>query len=526
MWLLLSLLVFAQPERVATDVVSLGAPTRDGRFVTHVRNGNLALRDLKSGLDRLLTNKAAGSPEFAYFSIPSRDNAEIAYAWFNSHGFYELRLIPLAGGNPRTLYRNPEAGFIQPCAFTADNQKILTLLFRKDNTSQIVLISRETGAVETLRSLQWVYPKRMDLSSDGRYLVYDSFRAGSKSERAIYLLALDGSAETTLTPEPGSYLFPLFSPDGQSIYYFGGDAEQLDLWMCPRSGGQPNRIATGLGRALPLGLTEEGKLLFGLRNGATDVYTIPNESKGNPERVTIKFPGRNSSPAWSPDGSEIAYLSRRGAENFGQESRTILIRSLASKAERDLNPKLAYIDRITWTQHGILTSGSDGKGRGGVFLIDPKSGQTRTLQASHEAPFRGYPTALAPDQTLYLLRDGQLWQDAKRISDLDSLIALALSPDGKRIAVSNSKGTIQILSAAGNKELQCPKCSELYWGAQLIAASGNKLFVVKLDGSGLRELTTPGNRAGAFSASPKGDRIAITVGQQSDQIWSLDLGLK
>jgi Tol biopolymer transport system component len=526
MWLLLSLLVFAQPERVATDVVSLGAPTRDGRFVTHVRNGNLALRDLKSGADRILTNKTAGSNEFAYFSVPSRDNAEIAYAWFNADGFYELRLIPLGGGIPRTLYRNPEAGFVQPCAFTTDNRKILTLLFRKDNTSQIVLISRETGTVETLRSLQWVYPKRMDLSSDGRYLVYDSFKAGSKSERAIYLLALDGSTETTLTPEAGSYLFPLFSPDDQSIYYFGGDADQLALWVRPRNGGQPKRVATNLGRALPLGITEEGMLLFGLRNGATDVYTIPIESKGNPERVTINFPGLNRSPAWSPDGTEIAYLSRRGAENFGQESRTILIRTLESKAERDLNPKLAYMDRILWTQHGLLISGSDGKGRGGVFLVDPKTGQTRPLEISHDAPFRGYPAALAPDQSLYTLRNGQLWKDARRIPDLDSLTALALAPDGKGLAVCSSKGVIQILFGPGNQEIQCPDCTELNWGRQLIAASRDRLIEVQLDNGSLREIATPGNREGVFSASPKGNRIALTVGQHRDEIWALALGLK
>ena len=184
------------------------------------------------------------------------------------------------------------------------------------------------------------------------------------------------------------------------------------------------------------------------------------------------------------------------------------------------------MDRIIWTQHGLLISGSDGKGRGGVFLIDPKTGQTRPLEASHGAPFRGYPAALAPDQSLYFLRDGQLWKGNKRFSNLDSLTALALAPDGKRLALCSSNGVIQILSGSSNKELQCPNCTELNWGAQLIAESGNKLLEVQLDGSGLREIAAPGNREGAFSASPKGNRIAITVGQQRDEIWALDLGLK
>ena len=41
-------------------------------------------------------------------------------------------------------------------------------------------------------------------------------------------------------------------------------------------------------------------------------------------------------------------LSRRGSENFGQESRAIVIRSLERDDERELLPKLAHIERIRW----------------------------------------------------------------------------------------------------------------------------------------------------------------------------------
>ena len=142
------------PQLLVSGIDSLGAPTRDGRYLTHVHEDNLALRDFARGEDRILRTKAAGSREFAYFSVPSRDCSQIAYAWFNAEGFYELRIIGRAGGVPRTIYRNPEAGFVQPTAFTPDGGKILTLLFCNDNTSQIALIPSDGGRAETLRSLQ------------------------------------------------------------------------------------------------------------------------------------------------------------------------------------------------------------------------------------------------------------------------------------------------------------------------------------------------------------------------------------
>ena len=129
------------------DVTLLGGPSRYGRFLSYVdpATRNLAIRELASGRSRALTNKPAASGQFAYFSAISPDSRRVAYAWFNEDGFYDLRVVDLDGSNQRILYRNEEAGFVQPCAWSPDSKSILTLLFRSDNISQITLVPAEGG---------------------------------------------------------------------------------------------------------------------------------------------------------------------------------------------------------------------------------------------------------------------------------------------------------------------------------------------------------------------------------------------
>ena len=140
------------------------------------------------------------------------DSSRVAYAWFNKEGFYDLRVIGMDGANQRILYRNEETGFVQPCAWSPDSKYILTLLFRTDNISQIAMVPVDGSPLRVLRSLNWVYPKRMDLSPDGKSIVDGSFASESSSDRTLYLLSVDGARERKLISEPGNHLFPLWNP--------------------------------------------------------------------------------------------------------------------------------------------------------------------------------------------------------------------------------------------------------------------------------------------------------------------------
>ena len=527
----------AEPLWNGPGVNLLGGPSRDGKILSYVdpATRNLAIRDLATGQSRELTQQKGG--EYAYFSSISRDASRVAYAWFNAEGFYELRIAGTDGANSRTIFRNEEAGFVQPCGWTPDDRYVLTLLFRKDNISQIALIPAEGGAPKVLRSLMWVYPKRMDLSPDGRYIVYDSFAKDNAGDRTLFVLSIDGKGENKLIDTPGDYLFPLWTPDGRRVVYVSDHDGTTDLWVLNvlngKAEGKPQLLRRDLGRTLPLGITTGNRFIYGVRAGETDVFvTTLSAPQANAKRASARYPGRNVNPAWSRDGQQLAYLSRRGSENFGQEARAIVIRSLASGEERELLPRLAHMEQLRWSPDGasLLVGGSDGKGRAGLYIVDVKSAAVTPVVRDADAPFQGYEGVWSGDGKSVVYLNGYSEVRSRLLASGEESVLykgaalrhLVASPDGKTFAVASGGESIIVLGNEA-RSISFSGATELDWSCNLIAARGGELWRIPLDGSAAVRLEAPGNRKPGFSVHPDGNRIALTVSNARSEVRSLDL---
>jgi Tol biopolymer transport system component len=367
---------------------------------------------------RRITQKGSryASKEFAYFSTISPDGATIAYAWYNKDGFYELRASSSAGGSSRVLFSNEEAGFVQPTAWSPDGKQILTLLFRKDNVSQITVVNAESGGIRVLKSLNWVYPKKMDFSPDGRWIVYDSFARDGASDRDLFVLSADSSQEHRIVESPAEDSFPIWSREGSRIYFASDRGGVMGLWAVAvadgRPAGEPQLVRGGLGRFLPMGITAAGELYYCLREGSPEIRVgfIDRDTR---EVLGSGRVGEGVGPQWSSDGAHLAWLTRRGAENFGEESRAIVVRSMVDRSQQVLTPKMAVISRIRWSPDGqwLLASGSDDKARGGLYRVDVRSGRTIPVVQDAEAPFRGYEGEWSDDGSAVVYqRGGKVYQ--------------------------------------------------------------------------------------------------------------------
>ena len=549
-------------------VSTLGAPSRDGHWLSYVdpSSGDLAVRDLQSGGKRFLTRKDPKTQdrEFAYFSVISPDGKTAAFAWFNDEGFYDLRLADIpaedaAASAPRVLYRNRESGFVQPCGFSPDAKHVLTLFFRRDNISQIALVSTADGSTRTLKSLNWVYPKRMDFSPDGRWIVYDNLSADGAQERDIFVLAVDGSQETRLLEGPANDLFPLWSPDGREILFSSDRSGSNGVWAIAvensHAAGKPRLLRDGLGRPLPLGLTAAGDLYYGLRAGSTDVYVTEVGSSDFSQPLIAETPGRNFGAVFSPDGSTVAYLSLRGSENYGQEQRAVLLYSIEQKKSQELPVRLAHVERLAWSPDGrrLLLAGSDRRARGGLFEYELESGRTSPAVLHPKADYRGldgaydgaggaifYVRPEAP-QALVRLNLADRSEQLVHVAPGTSRFASpAVSPDGGRLAFAllepEGKGTGDILllglgSRTATRLLTLPsgRFTDLAWtpdGDELLVgtagASGAQLWRVSTAGDSIQPALLQPKRQPVVSVHPDGKHVALTIGETQSEIWVLE----
>lgn len=219
-------------------------------------------------------------------------------------------------------------------------------------TGDIYVVPFAGGARHALTSTQGVYEVQPSLSPDGRSIAYLSYGG-------IKLMNPDGSAQRPLGMAAGER--PLWSPDGQSLVYSGGNGTLCfppaqrcaftDVWSVTADGTGERKVLEGavhpvwspLGRRLAFRdfVVGEGgdvvsSLKVALRDGS-DVHTLSRAEA---------IDGVRSLPAWSPNGKWIAFNTFNMYEHY---QRLFVIRPDGSH-RRQLN----YGTNPAWSPNGKL----------------------------------------------------------------------------------------------------------------------------------------------------------------------------
>ena len=467
------------------DVDPEGGPTRDGRLLTFVdwKTGDLAVHDLVTGEERHLTNKGpwTSSPEFALFSMPSRDGRQVAYVWFNTNAEAELRIVGIDGGPARMILTSPEIDYAQPCDWSPDGKTVLTILAKKDHTNQIALVSTANGAIRVLKTLDWRGPGKMTFSPDGKYVAYDTPPNDSTQKRDVFVLASDGSSENTLVKHSADDQVMGWSPDGRYVLISSDRTGGMSLWLIPVANGK----ATGepvLARRdaelsiASMGITNDGGFMYVAGRSFADIYVatldpVTGKSRGQPTRLVDNFVGSNQFAAWSPDGSEVVYVRQLGSLN---KSRVLVIRSVATGVEHLVPAKLSYIGVPEWSPDGqIVVRANDLKGRQGIFMVHRQTGDVTMLAEGGSTQLGGW--SADGKSFLYLTKD--IPNRTSAIVKHD--VATGEAKDLVRLPASNRSG-IGLAQASPNGELVA------FWVRTDSAAS--VLSVVAMNGGDSREV--------------------------------------
>lgn len=564
---------------VWTDVIDTeGGPSPNRRYFSYVDwgTGDLAVHDLLTGDNRRITNTGGWtkSGEYAQYSVFSPNGQQIAYAWFSDTTYrYELRVIGLDGSEPRTLYATEQVGYLEPHAWSRDGKSILVACNRTDGTNEIVLVSTTEDSARTVKSLDWRAPVAMDISPDGRYIVYDLPPDKDSPNRDLFLVSTDGSHEIAIVEHASNDLGARWTPDGERVIFTSDRTGTSDIWILtvadgkPR--GNPKLLKQDMGRAWVKGFARDDALYYAVNKGLVDVYVATMDATTGelldpPTPASSRYVGSNYNPFWSPDGLFLAFVSHRSEMGNGS-TLCILSAETGEQRELSLRGRLAAFGRrgMAWSFDGtsILAGGSDVEGRLGIFEVDVQTGGVEPFLMGGWGVIH-IPTQSSPDGKLvYYVR----WSDSESsvvrrevatgndenvFSTKSRIWATQLSPNGRQLALSiresfgeegETRSVRVIPSAGGTGRELCrlpvapPMQGEFAWapdGRHLLMLGqiegrrdDAELWWVSADGGEPEKLgvTMPQMRHLSVTGDGEKMRVAFQAGERfNSEIWVME----
>jgi Tol biopolymer transport system component len=153
------------------------------------------------------------------------------------------------------------------------------------------------------------------ISPDGKKFVYHS-----ATRNHLWVYSFEDHSEICLTPDDLHAGGPAWSADGEYIVYTSIADENYSLWIVPSGGGKAAKVAQKDGYAfiVPCWSPDSKEIVFSAYSwdaGTNNIWVV-NIATGAICQLTSDK-GYNSYPAWSPDGSKIAFVANRAGIQRG-----------------------------------------------------------------------------------------------------------------------------------------------------------------------------------------------------------------
>ena len=307
-----------------------GEISPDGRYISYIDwdTGDLAVQDLTTGEKHYITHKGSWEKSIAMANNSrwSPDGKYIAYDWWDwdsEPNFVGIRIATPDGSKTRTLFQvSPEQGVSFTDGWSPDGKFILAGIHKSPLFGQLVLISVDDGSVRILKEFnEKNKPANADFSPDGDYIIFERRQEDSLINHDLYLFSIKDGKETPLITHPANDRLLGCASDRKSVLFASDRRGTQDVWLIQLEAGKikgsPQLIKESLRDIEPLGFTTDGLFYYVLPKSKKDVYVASfDPAKENlieiPEK-SIEYVGRAChSPAYSPDGKYLAFISDRG----------------------------------------------------------------------------------------------------------------------------------------------------------------------------------------------------------------------
>ncbi len=502
----------------------------------------------------------------------SADGNNVAYTVGRGEQQMEVRLISTAGGAERSLTQLPqEASMLALLAWSARDGQIDVRIWGKDNSHSLGVLSPETGAIETVFRFPGV-PQTFARSPDGQLVAFDARQSESDPERDIRVCQLPSGDCATIAAHPANDVSPIWAPDGR-LFFVSDRSGVMGIWSVDLDGlnsrHPPDLVRdTGRSRPGPIGFTADGAFFYNLSVDEFDIYSADLQSAEAmaPVRISPRAVDINKAPEWSPDGRQLAYVSRRGP--FSESGATrIVLQDVADQTERefrmDVRPNMT---RLAWSPDGQMLAMRTLLGRDpaswmfGIHLISVADGHVVKTLRRHQPPEKYVEDQIG--DLVWVDRNTILFSSHGGIRrfDVESgdeqavwsptagqvVEGLVLSPDGTRMAAGTVEDlenpqrailrTIVIPSGGGptHEVLRdtAPQGSTVWawtadgrsllvtrWVSATIHERRVALWLMPVDGGEPLALPLSNPQIVDVSAHPDGRRIAFVMGAPHTQFW-------
>ena len=334
--------------------------------------------------------------------------------------------------------------------------------------------------------------------------------------RTLTVFDRQGNAIATVGPR-AIYNTPVFSPDAKRLVAGKIDLEKevQDLWVFD--------IATGASTQLTFGKAREGA----------------------------------STPAWSPDGSRIAYVALRSGE-YG-----LYQKASNGQGSEELIYKLPGVGTLTdWSQDGrYLTYHSTDLGGGMLFALPLNAAEKKPIEAFRSAK-QVQGMRLSPDDRFLAYMSNESGKNeiyvrpfdpagasnaaGKQVSEAGGQGMAFWRRDGKELYYLGADRSVMAVSVSTSPALEIGKPKLLFHPAEEIAVApgtssvsrDGERFVIAVPPSRLRQLTVFDRQGkvvqkigepGAYfqpAFSPDGTRVAVMRNDPktgNNDIWTFDV---
>jgi serine/threonine protein kinase/Tol biopolymer transport system component len=395
----------------------------------------------------------------------SPDGTIIAFQRAGPGPVMDLMLIPALGGPERKLAEFPAriGAFGLKPTWSPDSKWLIVPAQAGERTS-LFRVSAETGESIQITNPNPAYEDLFpSISPDGASVLFTR-NPQIYGQGDLYQMRLDGNAKPVEAPRVmvsgGSVkgvAFPVWTADGKGILV-ATDNGAIRLSV---DGSQsPTEIPWIVGRPRGLELSRRGnRLAYGVTGGDANIWRIDLAAKvPRPERL-IASTARDVFPAYSPDGTRLAFYSYRSGT--GQ---IWISDSEGGQARQITFVKQGQAATPHWSPDGsTLAIDSNETGVSEIYTISPNGGAMKPLT---QGPYVNFGTTWSRDgQWMYFVskRSGksEIWKmpdgggPATQITHTGG-VGPVVSFDGKTLyfAKETGAGSIWKMPIAGGPEEQ------------------------------------------------------------------------